>query len=96
MTQWHANTDRSDIGPGVKLTVLSDHHVVRVVTADTLSIETPAGPRLSAMVLDRTGGSIRLALSDGQAVELKMLADISLHPPGQKPQIFSSQVWVVH
>jgi len=96
MTQWHADIDRSAVHSGAQLTVLSDHQVVRVITADTLSIETPAGPRLSAMVLDRTAGKIRLALGDGRAVTLEMLLDDSLHPAGEPTEIFSSQVWVVH
>ena len=96
MTQWHADIDGPALVPGAKLTVLSDHHVVRVVTADTLSIETPSGPRFSAMVLDRTAADIRLALNDGSCVSLEMLRYESLRPPNEHAVAFSRQVWLVH
>jgi hypothetical protein len=96
MTQWHADIDGPALVPGAKLTVLSDHHVVRVVTGDTLSIETPSGPRLSAMVLDRTAADIRLALNDGSCVPLEMQRDESLRPPSEHAVPFSRQLWVVH
>src|SRR3569623_108575 len=96
MAQWHADIDGSTLTTGTKVRVLSDHQVVRVVTADTLSIETSSGPRISAMVLDRTEGKIRLALSDGRLATLDMLLDVSLHPPHELPEIYSSQVWLVN
>jgi len=97
MTQWHADIDRSDLGPGARLTVLSDHHVVRVVTADILSIETPAGPRFSAVVQDRTAGDLRLVLSDGRASSLRIVLDESLHSRAVDiPKVFSRQVWLAH
>lgn len=95
MAQWHADIDGSTLAAGTRLRVLSDHQVVRVVTADTLSIETPSGPRISAMVLDRTEGKIQLALNDGRLANLDMLLDASLHPSHERPEIFSSQVWLV-
>lgn len=97
MSQWHANIDGASLSSGVKLTVLSQHHVVRVVAADTLSIETPGGQRTQAVVLDRTGGGIRLMLDDGKAFTLEMLVDESLHSPARdRPAVFSRQVWLTH
>jgi hypothetical protein len=96
MTQWHADLDGPALVRGAMLTVLSDHHVVRVETADTLSIEIPSGTRVSAMVLDRTGGAIRLALHDGSSVSLEMQRDESLRPPSEHAVPFSRQLWVVH
>ena len=96
MTQWHAEIDGPALVPGARLTVLSDHQVVRVVSADTLSIETPTGPRLSGMVLDRTASDIRLALGDGSCVCLEMQRDDSLQPPNAHGAVFSRQVWMVH
>ena len=96
MAQWHADTDGSTVTSGTKVRVLSDHQVVRVVTSDTLSIETPSGPRISAIVLDRTGRKIRLAFHDGRLATLEMFLDDSLHSPHEQPEIFSSQVWIVH
>jgi hypothetical protein len=96
MTQWHADIDSAKLSAGVKLTVLSQHHVVRVVTADTLSIEGASGQRAEAVVLDRTGGAIRLMLDD-QAFTLEILVDESLHsPPGDRSTVFSRQVWLTH
>lgn len=94
MSQWHATLANSTLELGAKLTILSQHQVVRVMTSDTLSIETPSGQRFSAQVLDRTDGAIKLALHDGALVALEMLRDESLHPPGKAP--FSSQIWMVH
>lgn len=96
MTQWHADVDAVPLARGAHLTVLSQHHVVRVLTADTLSIETPNGQRLSAVVLDRTEGDIRLVLEDGTPVSLGILVDESLLPPGGNNDVFSRQVWVAH
>lgn len=95
MTQWHAEIDRSVLAAGVRLTVMSEHHVVRVITADTLSIEIPGGQRLSAVVLDRTGGDIKLVQDNGQTFCLEMMLDESLHH-GASPEIFSRQVWLTH
>lgn len=96
MSQWHAGIDQPSLASGALLTVLSDHHVVRVVTTDMLSIETPSGQRFSAVVLDRTAGDIKLILTDGSSVSLGMLIDESLHPPGEDTDVFSRQVWVAH
>ena len=96
MTQWHADIDNGAFEAGGRLVVASQHHVVRVVTADTLSIEVPSGQRMSAVVLDRTGRDIRLMLDDGRAVALEMVLDESLHPPGEGAEVFSRQVWVMH
>lgn len=96
MTQWHADVDAGALLRGAKLTVLSRHSVVRVLTADTLSIEMPNGQRLSAIVLDRTAGAIRLVLKDGTPVSLGIIVDESLLPPGENPEVFSRQVWLTN
>ena len=96
MTQWHADIDTAALSPGARVTVLSQRHVVRVMTADTLSIETPIGHRFSAQVLDRTQGVISLVLDDGTPFALQMEVDESLVPPGTHPSVFSRQVWVAH
>jgi hypothetical protein len=93
MTQWHADIDQPELAEGTRLTVLSDHQVVRVVTADTLSIAAPSGDRVSAVVLDRTEGNIRLVFGDGRSASLGILVDESLHRPGDIRDAFSWQVW---
>jgi hypothetical protein len=60
VTQWHADIDEATMAPGVKLTVLSEHHVVRVITADTLSIQDSSGQCLSAVVVRRSAGDLNL------------------------------------
>ena len=75
--------------------MLSHLHVVRVVTADTLLIQTPVGQRVSALVLDRTAGRLRLALPDGQMVSLALLSDDSLQTPEQGA-VFSQQKWLTN
>lgn len=95
MTQWHADLDAKTLRPGSAVTVLSHHHVVRVVTSDTLLIQTPDGQRVSALVLDRTGGRLRLALPDGQMVSLALLSDDSLQAPDQGT-VFSQQKWLTN
>lgn len=93
MSQWHADLDGATLARGARLTVLSDHRVVRVVTADRLSIETPDGQRFGAVVVDRTAGDIRLVTDDGPQVSLELLLDESLPAPEQPPGVFSRQVW---
>ncbi|RYE08091.1 MAG: hypothetical protein EOP22_14905 [Hyphomicrobiales bacterium] len=96
MTQWHADIDEATMAVGVKLTVLSQHHVVRLITADTLSIQDTSGQRLSALVVRRTAGDLSLLLEDGRAFSLEMHTDESLQPPGVNPDTFSRQVWLTH
>ena len=92
MTLWHADLDTPALGRSANLTVASEHHVVRVLTSDTLSIETPDGQRFSAQVRDRTMNALSLTLGDGRNFALAMKLDESLHHPN-KPQVFSRQVW---
>jgi hypothetical protein len=95
MTQWHADVDMP-LGSGAKVTVQSQHHVVRIVKADTLSIQTPDGQRFSAVVLERAPDDLRLILDNGQAFSMRMLLDDSLHPPREPPEVFSRQIWLTH
>lgn len=92
---WHADTDTQSLATGARMLVVSDHRVVRVVTADQLSIETPSGNRLSAVVADRTGEKLVLALPDGTPVQLSLQSDCSLDEV-QAGLDFSRQLWVVN
>jgi hypothetical protein len=96
MSLWHAEIDQPKFVDGAKITLLSDHRVVRVVTADTLSIETPTGHKFSGVVEDRTGSDIRMILADGQPISLEMVIDESIHPPTASKNVFSRQVWMAH
>lgn len=95
MTQWHTELNGEGMVPGVLLTVSSPHHVVRVLSGDTLMIEALNGQRLPALVLDRTGSAIRLVLPNGQRKRLRLQLDEARHEPGDGA-IFSHQVWVSH
>jgi hypothetical protein len=96
MSLWHAEIDKPNFVDGAKVTLLSGHRVVRVVTADTLSIETPTGHKFSGVVEDRTGSNIRLILVEGQPISLEMVIDESIHPPTASNNVFSRQVWMTH
>lgn len=96
MSQWHAGIDQPSLVAGAKLTVLSDHQVVRVTTDDTLAIETSAGHALLGVVVNRTARDLQLVLADGQSVSLGILVDESLHPPGVGLNVFSRQIWLAH
>ena len=94
MTHWHANIDAAALISGAALTVLSQHHVVRLAKADTLAIETTNGQSLSAVVFDHSDIGIQLDLGDGERVVLGMSVDESLLPPGENRLAFSRQVWL--
>ena len=96
MTHWHADINAATLTSGTTLTVLSQHHVVHLATADTLAIDTIDDQCLAAVVHDRSELGIRLELADGAIVSLDMRADESLLPPGANRTTFSRQVWLVH
>ena len=95
MSLWHADMDAPKFAAGVGVTVSSPHRVVRVVTADVMSIEIPDGNRVSAQVLDRTDNRITLVLADGSVKSLSMLSDGSLSPQAAN-EVFSQQRWIVN
>jgi hypothetical protein len=96
MSLWDAEIDQPNFVNGAKVTLLSNHRVVRVVTADTLSIKTPAGHNFSGVVDDRTGSDIRLILADGQPISLEMVIDESIHHLTARKNVFSRQVWMTY
>ena len=95
MAMWRADTDAASLATGARMAVVSDDRVVRVVTADQLSIDTSNGNRLSAVVADRIGERLVLALPDGTPVRLPLGSDGSLDdaPAGSD---LSRQLWVVN
>jgi pSer/pThr/pTyr-binding forkhead associated (FHA) protein len=95
MSLWHADTDAELHARGDTLVISSHHHVVRVVTSDSLSIHVASGNRIAAVVVDRTGISMRLSLEDGKQLLLSMSGDQSLMPPGELQPIFSKQTWTI-
>ena len=95
MSLWHADTNAASLAAGARMLVVSADRIVRVMTADQLSIETPGGNRLRAVVLDRTGERLTLGLPDGTPVRLSMRSDCS-HDDTQAGLDFSRQLWVVN
>lgn len=96
MALWHAQLDSENVGVGSQLTVSSPHQVVRVVTADQLSIELRGrGTRVAAIVLDRTGKQMTLSLLDGRSANLQITSDHSLEKEEAQTE-FSSQEWRVN
>jgi hypothetical protein len=95
MSLWHADTNASSLAAGARMLVVSADRDVRVITADQLSIETPEGGRLNAVVIDRTGEKLTLGLPDGTPVRLSMRSNSS-DDPTQVGLDFSRQLWVVN
>ena len=96
MTHWHADINAATLTSGTTLTVLSQHHVVHLATADTLAIDTIDDQCLAAVVYNRSDIAMTLELADCAIVSLGMLVDESLLPPGENRNPFSRQVWLVH
>lgn len=94
MSVWHADVDTPTLIAGSRVHVFGDHSAVRVLTADQLSIETPAGQRLHAMVLDRTGAALILSLGAGAPMKLSMIAEVGL--AAAAPERATHQHWVVN
>lgn len=94
MMHWHADINAAAFTSGATLTVLSQHQVVRLARADTLTIDTTNGQSISAVVLNPSDVGVRLDLGDGERVFLAMLVDEGLLPPGENRLAFSRQVWL--
>jgi hypothetical protein len=95
MALWHGQLDSDSVGIGSQLTVSSPHQVVRMVTADQLSIETSGGNgRVAAIVLDRTGGQMTVSFLNGRSANLQITSDHSLEREDAQTE-FSSQEWRV-
>ena len=94
MSLWHADLDGPALVSGAGVEVFNDHRVVRVVTSDQVSIQTPSGARLTAVVIDRTGDELTLSMPEASPVILSLIEDDSFAP--KAGQAFSRQVWVVN
>jgi hypothetical protein len=96
LTHWHADLDAQKLGAGASIIVFSDHRPVRVIVADTLSIQSPDGQRSSAVVIEREGETIGLAAQDGTVCSLRLSLDQSFPSPEDHLDVFSRQTWIVH
>lgn len=95
MTLWHADANGPRLAPGSEVLIHSPDRVVRVITADQLSIETTSGNRLTGTVLDRTGADLTLAMPESAPLHLSILSDNSLVASAEDAE-FSRQLWLVH
>ena len=94
MPVWHCMTTRDTLEDGAEIQVESEHSVVRIQTADQMTIETSGGDRLMAVVIEREGGRLIVGLPDGRTVRMIIVADHALEVP-EPTKPFSSQSWKV-
>jgi hypothetical protein len=95
MSNWQADASSQSFASGAKILVISPHEMVRIVTADRLSIETPDRNRISALVIDRTRDHLTLSMPDGRPLCLSNYAiDDSADESSGTP--FSRQLWIVN
>jgi hypothetical protein len=94
MSQWHATADGSLFDAGTVVRVQSDHRVLRLVTADELSVEDQSGQRETAVIVNREMDALTLGLRDGSIVRLNLSSDLSL-PAVASSASFSEQSWTV-
>jgi hypothetical protein len=92
---WHAASDGDLNVSGTTVVAQSDHRVLRILTADQISIEASDGQRVPAVVVNRAEGRLMLALPDGTIVRLTLVSDLS-HSGPQGTGFFSEQSWTVN
>jgi hypothetical protein len=93
MAVWHAQLDTHAIEAGSRVSVLSDHHRVRVRTADQMWIESPDGQRIVALVTDRSGDRMKLSAPGGASYGMSALPDA---PEAAARAPFSHELWLVN
>jgi hypothetical protein len=94
MSMWHCETNEASLHQGAQVLVASDHSVVRIQTADQMTIETSNRDRLMAVVIERAGDHLVLGLPDGTTFRMEIASDHALEFP-QPSKPFSSQSWKV-
>jgi len=96
MAMWHAYADRAALEPGTQVLVTGGHEAVTLRTADRITIELPDNQRLTAVVVDRSGEQLLLAVGEGPLFHLDASADPGGAFSGFKlSDGFSRQGWVV-
>lgn len=95
MPSWHAYADLPDLPPGTEILITGGHNMaVCMLTADQLTREMSGERRLSAVVIDRTGEQLTLALGDGEIVRLHV-ASAAGFAQFRLSERFSRESWVV-
>ncbi len=93
MPSWHAYADHPELRSGTQLLVTGGTMAVRLLTGDTIVVELPDTNRLTAIVIDRTGEHLTLAIHGGGACGLHAVDESSA---GLKlSDGFSRQSWAV-
>lgn len=70
---WPAEANDDALRVGSQIVISTPSRVVRLVTADQLSIHTTGGSEIAAIVLDKTGAQMRLSLFDGRSAHLTVV-----------------------
>lgn len=76
------------------MVIRSVHGTLRILTADQLVIEDPAGQRFTAVVVDRTESRLMLALTDGTILRLTLVSERPLSGP-PSPYTLFEQSWIL-
>lgn len=95
MATWHAYADRAALVSGTGVLVTGGHQTVRLQSGDKLSIETPDGNRLSAVIVDRTDGRLLLAVGDGPLIRLRASNEGDFFSGFKLSDGFSRESWMV-
>jgi hypothetical protein len=93
MVVWHAHVDTNALTTGSRVSVLSDHDQVRVMTADQMWIESPDGQRMVTLVMDRDGERMKLSAYNGESYQMSALVGPT---PANRAGPFSHEVWLVN
>lgn len=94
MPSWHGYSAAPNLQPGTEILLTGGSVVVRVLTGDRITIEMPDSNRLAAVVVDRTGEELMIALHDGKIVKLHMVSDDGF-ADFRLSEGFSRQSWAV-
>lgn len=94
MPSWHGYADRPALAPGTEILITGGHMAVRLLTADQVTIEMPDDRRLMAVVIDRTGEHLTLAIGEGEIVRLHIASGAGF-AQFQLSDGFSRESWAV-
>ena len=92
---WHAYASRDMLAAGTEILVTGGHERIRIQTADQISIEMPDRNRLSAIVVERIGERVLLAIGDAAFVRLRVAPEVGSFDDFKLSDGFSRQGWIV-
>lgn len=95
MATWHAYASRPVLLSGTEILVTGGHDRVRLRTTDRLSIEMPDNNRLSAVVVDRTGDRLQIAVAGSPRIALEPTTGNGAFEDFKLSDWFSRESWTV-